>query len=67
MLPAAYVIALTGAYQSLMDLSALANPTGPDWQMYVLHSPGISAEGPPSEVTSLTTQTLIATQRRRLR
>jgi hypothetical protein len=44
-------------------LAALATNDVP---MYILHSPGQTAEGPPNEVTSLTVSSLVATQRRRL-
>lgn len=45
-------------------LAALVTESG--MSMVVLHSPGISTAGPPSAVTSLTVDRLIATQRRRL-
>ncbi len=66
-LPSSYVTQVTEAYEALVDLSVLLTPPGPNWQMVVLHSPGISPEGSPSDVVSLTGQNLIATQRRRLR
>jgi hypothetical protein len=34
--------------------------------MQLLHSPGLSTPGVPNEVTGLTVQSLIGTQRRRL-
>lgn len=57
----AYVTTLQNAMNAF--LTALTTFTVP---MYLLHSPGQTAEGPPNLVTSLTVDPLVGTQRRRL-
>lgn len=67
-LAGAYRTSLQAAFTNFLTDLAAAAPTGPNAPMYLLHSSGGSTTpGAPNEVTSLTVDSLVATQRRRLR
>lgn len=65
--PAVVTAWQTRADDFIVDLASNVPSGGDPPGMFILHSSGISAIPPPTEVTSLTVQSVISTQRRRMR